>query len=550
MRYKNLAKEKNKGIVYTPTVMAHYIADEIISHYPMDKTGQVIKILDPALGEGELALAVITAIKASYTGNKISLYGYDIDPLAVEKSKKRIREIFPDVEINFVVKDFLNEETPPADIDIVIANPPYIRTQILGENTSKRLSEKFGLKGKVDIYYAFFVLSLETLKNGGVAGFITSNKFLTINSGKSLRSCLYKNAQILTISDFGDTRIFNAAVLPCVTVFKKTDKTLNETYRAKFNSIYLSDSSSNDNQFISVDSVYDCIGRDGSFIDKNSVCYKAKTGYTVLSAESFHEPWVITTSSQEKWLDKVEANTWHTFKDVSKVRVGIKTTADNVFLFDRDLSTVDLELMKPLITHRNAQCYLPNNSKPWSVLYPHYEKNGKRLTYDLEQFPKAKSYLLKHFEQLDGRKYVKKANRAWYEIWVPQKPSLWSHRKIVFRDISEYPEFWFVTEDAVINGDCYWIEFPEDTDDDIIYLMLAVANSRFIIDFYDKKFNTKLYSSKRRFMSQYVEQFPIPDKNRDESRQIIRLVKTLLDSHTLDWEIKKQIDLQVESVFS
>ena len=205
--------------------------------------------------------------------------------------------------------------------------------------------------------------------------------------------------------------------------------------------------------------------------------------------------------------------------------------------------------MKPLITHRNAHCYLANNLEYWSVLYPHYETDGKRRTYDIEQYPKTKKYLLQHFKQLDGRKYVKQANRVWYEIWVPQKPSSWKHRKIVFRDISEYPQFWLVYEDAVINGDCYWIDFPEDVDEDIIYLMLAVANSKFIVNLYDQKFNTKLYSSKRRFMTQYVEQFPIPDKNRKESKEIIALVKRLLNARSLDLKLKQQIDVLVDSIF-
>lgn len=549
MRYKNQAKEKNNGVVYTPPAMATYIANEIVSEYKFDNS-PIVKVLDPALGEAELTMAVVSAIKAIHPDKKISVHGYDIDSLSVEKSRTRIKEAFPDVDINFMVQDFLSVETIENNFDIVISNPPYIRTQILGEDVSKRLSEKFGLKGKIDIYYAFFIVVLSNLKEGGVAGFITSNKFLTINSGKTLREYLYQNARILTISDFGDTRVFNAAVLPSVTVFKKATRIFNEDVRVKFNSIYLNDEDADEKEATPISSVYDCISKDGIFIDDNGIQYKAKSGYTLLTPNSYREPWVITTTAREKWLEQVEKNTWKTFSEIAKVRVGIKTTADNVFLFDKESSAVDLELMKPLITHRNAQCYLPNNSESWSVLYPHYETDGKRQTYDIEQYPKTKKYLLQHFEQLNGRKYVKQAKRAWYEIWVPQKPSLWKHRKIVFRDISEYPEFWLVSEDAVINGDCYWIEFPENVDEEIMYLMLAVANSKFIVDLYDKKFNTKLYSSKRRFMTQYVEQFPIPDKNRKECKEIIGLVKTLLNSCTLDLGLKNQIDSLVESIFS
>ena len=45
-------------------------------------------------------------------------------------------------------------------------------------------------------------------------------------------------------------------------------------------------------------------------------------------------------------------------------------------------------------------------------------------------------------------------------------------------------------------------------------LMLAVANSSFALKFYDTVFHNKLYSGRRRFMSQYVSRFPLPKLNR------------------------------------
>ena len=113
---------------------------------------------------------------------------------------------------------------------------------------------------------------------------------------------------------------------------------------------------------------------------------------------------------------------------------------------------------------------------------------------------------------------MKKANRKWYEIWVPQNPEAWKHRKIVFRDISEKPQFWLDDTGAIVNGDCYWIDINPDTVDDVVYLALAVANSSFIEKFYDVKFNNKLYSGKRRYQTQYVEQFPIPYYGSNEAK--------------------------------
>ena len=101
-------------------------------------------------------------------------------------------------------------------------------------------------------------------------------------------------------------------------------------------------------------------------------------------------------------------------------------------------------------------------------------------------------------------------------------------RKIVFRDISEQPEFWLDETGAIVNGDCYWIDINDSILESTLYLALAVANSKFIEKYYDAKFNTKLYSGKRRYMSQYVEQFPIPFANTDYARKAIDIVKKII----------------------
>src|SRR5690606_37503020 len=59
--------------------------------------------------------------------------------------------------------------------DIVIANPPYVRTQILGTEQAQNLARKFNLKGRVDLYYPFLMAMTESLKENGILGVITSN---------------------------------------------------------------------------------------------------------------------------------------------------------------------------------------------------------------------------------------------------------------------------------------------------------------------------------------------------------------------------------------
>jgi hypothetical protein len=149
---------------------------------------------------------------------------------------------------------------------------------------------------------------------------------------------------------------------------------------------------------------------------------------------------------------------------------------------------------------------------------------------DLERYPISKAHLESHREALTNRTYVIKANRQWFEIWVPHQPNLWKRPKLIFPDISEKPNFWMSLEDELVQGDCYWLAAEDDVKVDLLWLALAVANSRFIEDFYDHSFNNKLYSGRRRFMTQYVEKFPIPDPKTPLSKAIVKTVKRIFDA--------------------
>lgn len=63
-----------------------------------------------------------------------------------------------------------------------------------------------------------------------------------------------------------------------------------------------------------------------------------------------------------------------------------------------------------------------------------------------------------------------------------------------------------------------------------MWLALAVANSSFIKAFYDHRFNNKLYAGRRRFITQYVEQFPLPDPQLEASKAIVQLTKQIFDA--------------------
>ena len=172
---------------------------------------------------------------------------------------------------------------------------------------------------------------------------------------------------------------------------------------------------------------------------------------------------------------------------------------------------------------------------------------GGRAPAPLEKYPETERYLEEHRERLEGRSYLIDAGRQWYELWVAHDPARWDDPKLVWRDIVDEPTFWADTDGAIVNGDCYWMHLRDGVDEDVLWLALAVANASITSRFYDLSFNNKLYAGRRRFITQYVKHFPLPDPEAEASRQLIELAR---DAHEQASEVDmNDLDLLVEQAF-
>lgn len=518
---------KNTGAHYTPTSLAGFVASQIFDQVERKnlKKNQTLRVIDPAVGDGEL-LHNLIQIAYAKGFNKIEVFGFDINQDAVNASLALIQRDFPEVKTDIKTQDFLEWVSntysgslfSKADIpqfDLVIANPPYVRTQVMGARKAQRLAEDFNLSGRVDLYHAFLKGIEKLLKPEGVVGIIVSNRFLTTKSGEAVRRNLLNDFNILHVWDLGDTRLFEAAVLPAVLLLQKNTV---DNLESGFTSIYLTGK----NTKVDPRHVFDALQNEES--DHFKVIHgKLDTGSKI------GDTWRLAHDKADKWLQSVKDKTSLLFRDIGKVKVGIKTTADNVFIVsDLDKFEGNLpETLRPLITHHIARRYKTNSPKK-HVVYTHEESDNKKKPIDLEKYPNAKKYLEQHKDQLSSRSYVMDSGRNWYEIWVPHNPKTWEKPKLVFRDISEQPIFWMDQTGAIVNGDCYWLT-SEETDSDLLWLALAIANSKFIEEFYDHSFNNKLYSGRRRFITQYVEKFPLPDPESKTAKEIVNLTKSIYE---------------------
>ena len=562
-RYQVVTEEKAGGATYTPKILADFVAQQIIETAGTLPTDRPFRILDPAIGHGELLVSLLERL-ADQPGLNIEVYGFETDPEALGTATERLSEQFPGVSLHFEPDNFLEfvlehfgsgghgrlfRRTVPEAYDLIIANPPYVRTQIMGAAQAQLLAEQFGLAGRVDLYYAFILGMSQVLEPQGIAGIIVSNRFMTTRSGASVRQALFDRFNIRHAWDLGDTKLFEAAVLPAVLLVQ--GKNGHKLKTPAFTSIY----QTTDPAAETATDPIAALDREGVIEIDDGRHFHVQHGKLNTNGTP-DGVWRIATDAVDTWLATVEAHSWGTFRDIGKIRVGVKTCADKVFIRSdwQDSPAADRpELLKSLTTHHIARRFKALTSdRPSQILYPHEVAQGRRRAVDLVSYPRSQAYFEAHRRTLEGRRYVIEAGREWYEIWVPQDPDAWGQPKLVFRDIAEKPTFWIDMDGSVVNGDCYWLICQNPAQTDLLWLAAAVGNSTFIERFYDLRFHNKLYSGRRRFITQYVEKFPLPDPQSRPGKAIIAKAKRIYESTPLPEaeQLQDELDAMVWEVLT
>ncbi|MQY20414.1 Eco57I restriction-modification methylase domain-containing protein [Nocardia macrotermitis] len=588
---------KRHGRHYTPVRLAEFLAERLLEHV-VPQGG--LRILDPACGDGELLLAVYRAAVRRFPGIPVQLTGFDLDVAAVALARERAAGL----PVSWQVGDFLcaAEELADGSFDAVITNPPYVRTQQLGGATARLLSVRFGLRGRIDLTHPFVASVPRLLRPGGVLGLLCANRFLTTKAGANLRALLRAELTPVELYDLGDTKLFEAAVLPAVTVAVRGPIATPCRYVSAYE-IPDDESASAIDLFTALATARECtlrhdgrhIAIEAGILDPGSAAQQQESSrvigpvgpvalpdpaaaeteaehrqeiavagqgdadigvplddslYATHTAVDDSTPWRMSRPGVDEWLRRVRGGTWRTFGEVARIRVGIKTTADRVFISDeweRHTSPPEPELLFDLITHHDVVPWRISRERPRQVLYPYDVSCSRRIPVDLTEFPCAASYLAEHKDVLAARDYLTASGREWFEIWVPQRPHLWRHPKLVFPDISVAPRFALDRSGAIVNGDCYWISVPDIGSDTLAYLLMGVANSTLGLRFYDAVCGNRLYAARRRWITQYVARLPVPDPSTPAAVALVHGVRAALEHDSVP--DPRALDEWVEAAF-
>lgn len=209
---------------------------------------------DQSLFGSKQAKQLTLGIVDAKTQQKIDLKKEEMARLTAERETISMKREFAVWPIEFA--EILSGRDGDGGFDIVIANPPYVRQELIddpahgdGTTTKKIYKEKLlkqtmldwndekghliKISQRADLYVYFYLKGLQLLNDKGVMCFISSNSWLDVGFGAELQEVLLRRVPILAIYDNQAKRSFKHADVNTIIALlgaprKEWDKSLKE----------------------------------------------------------------------------------------------------------------------------------------------------------------------------------------------------------------------------------------------------------------------------------------------------------------------------------
>lgn len=332
--------------------------------------------------------------------------------------------------------------------DIVVANPPYVRGELLGAQKDEfKVTPIYTdvYAGSADLYVYFYARGYHLLKQGGQLAYITSNKYLRANYGKGLRKFLAEKVAMRAIIDFGDLPLFDVAAYPCIVIGSKASPAEN-IFAAAVKSVE-------------------------GWEDLRAVL---ADGVKLNSSDLGEQEWQITDGDAGRLIEKIEATSISLGEYVKgQVYRGVTTGYNEAFVIDEakraELISADpksTEVIKPWLRGRDVKRWLINSP----VLYLIFTRRGIKI----DDYPAIKAHLEQFKSGLlpgatGGRK---EGSYEWFEIQDNTAYfTEFDKPKIIYQKFQVEPAFTVDYSGYFVN-DAMWFFTVSD------YFLLGCLNSK------------------------------------------------------------------------
>ena len=545
---------KENGAVYTPYILAEYIAQKTMHYFLQDykENGgyrsnnrnniNKIHIVDPACGDGVLLEAIWNEFKNIQLPLKIedTIHGIDIEKKAIDDCKRRLSTFLEnksDIKslrlVNTNALCPFNEKSLARGwrkirdrfgiergFDILIANPPW------GADISKykdKLSKNDfkTLNGQFDSYELFIELALVIVREGGYFSFIIPDSIL--NDGKrTLRNILLKNTQMKLISRLGE-KIFPRINRSCIVLICKNSRPhpLSKTDCFRLNRVQ--------RKMI--------LGENLKFHEaEKTVIHKVKQRRFLLNKNNKFD--IDLKESEMKVLEKIK-NTTDTLQKYLANSRGVELSGNGKIC---QCPSCDLWMPYPKSTPKNCpHCKSPFEVEKSFVKYIVHEEKAKNMV----------SLISGH----DIKRYQCKPSK-WLEVGIPginyKEPDLFKGKKLLIRKTGVGISASIDYSGSHTNQVVYIFKLKQGILQTItLEFILSLINSRAYFFYIAKTFGENEWRSHPYLTQKQIIDLPFPKIKNEKQKNMIRETTKLVSPYLQKGlELPKHIDSKVEYLIS
>ncbi|MEZ0395410.1 MAG: DNA methyltransferase, partial [Anaerolineales bacterium] len=391
--------------------------------------------------------------------------------------------------------------------DILLANPPYVRQELI-KDLKPALKRVYGslYTGTADLYVYFYLRAHQLLKEGGVACFISSNKWLRANYGETLRQHLLDTQAFRLVVDFGELPVFQtAATFPAIFLWQKRPRWRPSPAGRGAGGEGLPTT------WAVVKDLQQCYA-------EGIAEHVARIAQTV-PAEQFGKGKARLAASHTADLRRrMEARGLPLGEYVQgKIYFGIKTGYNQAFLLDEAArqrligqDPKSAEIIKPLLVGDDVRRY-----------EIHYRKRYLIWTYigvPIERYPAVFAHLQKHQPQLEKR--WDKGNH-WWELRACDYYAAFEQPKIIYPIIGKEPRF-VVEEGKFLQNDKTFLIAVND------WFLLGLLNSSPAFSYLKTVcsiLGDEMKGGRLEFRAVFMEKLPIPEASAEERQAIAQLAR-------------------------
>lgn len=438
--------------------------------------------------EDEIASETSTA----YGENIIAWYVHFAE---VFMTSRRQQDIQKGIE---ELKDYQVTTFEPTGFDIVLANPPYVRQELI-KDIKPELQKIYPgtYSGQSDLYTYFYTRAVELLGPGGMLSFISPNKWFRANYGKKIRSFLADKCTVHSITDFQDSPVFEGATAyPMIFVAQK-GKIANST-------------------------IYTEIHVPNGNIDVKAIVRKSGK---ILSDDAIKgENWSFVDGETAARIDKMQIGSVPLEIYVKRqIYRGLLTGFNKAFVIDLKTKIELIEedpasedLIKPLLEGKDIGRWDAGQNK-WLILTP--------IGVEIENYPAILRHLKKWEDELKIRF---DQGKHWWEYRACSYYSIYEGSQIVWGNLGLKPPFTYIKGPMCNLAPANSIPTKD-------LFLLGVLNSS-SADFFFSHTTIQRNGGYYEYKPIYVKALPIPKASDKEKKAIEKLVQKCLDAEGQDCE--------------